>query len=75
MSYQNLYNKEKYDRITVFGPKGIRNVIKYYADLQGLSMNQFVGRAVLLYVSAIEGDEEVREFHWYNKNGKKVVSE
>ena len=40
--YQNAYNKEKYDRITILVPNGKKSIIKEAAAAAGMSMNEFI---------------------------------
>lgn len=40
--YINWYTKENYDRLSVFLPKGSREMIKAEAKAKGLSLNEFV---------------------------------
>lgn len=44
--YQNAYNKEKYDRVTAFVPKGVRSKMKQRASDLGMSLNQYILAAV-----------------------------
>ncbi len=40
------YNKKAYDRIEIFVRKGKKQIIKDFAQKQGLSMNKFINEAV-----------------------------
>lgn len=40
--YQNAYNKEKYDRVTILVPSGKKNILKQMASESGMSMNEFI---------------------------------
>lgn len=40
--YQNAYNKEKYDRVTILVPSGKKNILKQMASEAGMSMNEFI---------------------------------
>lgn len=40
------YNKKAYDRIEIFVRKGRKQVIKEFAQKQGLSTNRFINEAI-----------------------------
>lgn len=40
------YNKKAYDRIEIFVRKGKKQVIKDFAQKQGLSTNKFINEAI-----------------------------
>ena len=42
IKYQNEYNKQKYDRVTIMVPKGLKEEIKAFAKYKGMSMNEFL---------------------------------
>ena len=42
--YQNQYNKEKYDRITIMVPKGNKDVLQTYAKKMNLSLNAYINK-------------------------------
>jgi uncharacterized protein (DUF1778 family) len=46
ISYQNSYNKEKYDRISLMLPKGEKDRIKTAAAAAGESVNEFINKAI-----------------------------
>ncbi len=46
VKYQNEYNRQKYDRITIMVPKGQKEEITQAAKAQGLSRNEFLVRIV-----------------------------
>ena len=46
IEYQNEYNKEKYDRISLMVPKGRKEIIKAYAKAKGQSVNEFINIVV-----------------------------
>ena len=46
ISYQNSYNKEKYDRISLMLPKGEKDRIKTVAAAAGESVNEFINKAI-----------------------------
>ncbi len=46
ISYQNSYNKEKYDRISLMLPKGEKDRIKTAAAAAGESVNEYINKAI-----------------------------
>ena len=40
------YNKKTYDRIEIFVHKGRKQIIKEFAQKQGLSTNKFINQAI-----------------------------
>lgn len=47
IKYQNEYNKQKYDRITIMAPKGKKEAIQEAARACGMrSVNEFILAAV-----------------------------
>ena len=54
--YQNAYNKEKYDRVTAFVPKGVRSKMKQRASDLGMSLNKYIIAAVTSFDSELRGD-------------------
>jgi len=46
ISYQNSYNKKKYDRISLMLPKGEKDRIKTAAVAAGESVNEFINKAI-----------------------------
>lgn len=46
ISYQNSYNKEKYDRINLMLPKGEKDRIKMAAAAAGESVNEYINKAI-----------------------------
>lgn len=54
--YQNAYNKEKYDRVTAFVPKGVRSKMKQRASDLGMSLNKYIIAAVTNFDSELRGD-------------------
>ena len=46
ISYQNSYNKEKYDRISLMLPKGEKDRIRMAAAAAGESVNEFINKAI-----------------------------
>ena len=45
-AYKNSYIKEKYDRVNLTLPKGMKEVVKAHAEQQGESVNSFIYRAI-----------------------------
>lgn len=43
---KNRYNDKAYDRITIVGPKGQKQIIKEFAEARGESVNSFVQKAI-----------------------------
>lgn len=46
IKYQNTYNSQKYDRVTVMLPKGMKEELRARAQALGLSLNQYVIKAI-----------------------------
>lgn len=46
IKYQNDFNKQNYDRISVLVPKGEKETIKQKAQAEGLSVNRFIYNAI-----------------------------
>ncbi len=44
IQYQNQYNKEKYDRITIMVPKGSKDVLQLHAKECNLSLNAYINK-------------------------------
>lgn len=44
--YDNKYNKENYDRITMMSPKGTKEKLNKYAERAGLSASGFLNTAM-----------------------------
>lgn len=44
IEYQNQYNKDKYDRITIMVPKRNRVVLQTYAKKLNLSLNAYINK-------------------------------
>lgn len=44
--YQNEYNKEKYDRLTLVMPKGKKDKVKQHADELNKSMNSYINDVI-----------------------------
>lgn len=46
IKYNNDYNRQAYDRISLMVEKGRKEVIKAHADAHGESVNGFINRAI-----------------------------
>lgn len=46
IEYQNKYNKEKYDRITIMVPKGDKERLQSYAQKLNLSLNAYINKII-----------------------------
>lgn len=55
-AYRNEYNSRKYDRISFFVPKGMKDKIKKVAQLKGVSVNKYI--TDLLPIGLIERETE-----------------
>lgn len=54
ISYNNKYNKESYDRVSLMLKKGKKELIQQRAAENGESVNSFINRAIDLLLSATE---------------------
>ena len=45
-AYNNDFNREKYDRISLMAPKGRKEQIKEAAKLAGISVNAWINEAI-----------------------------
>ncbi len=52
IAYQNEYNKENYDRVTVMLPKGRKEQLREHAKEKGLSLNALISELIK------------KEMHW-----------
>ena len=52
IKYNNEFNKQKYDRISLLVPKGKKEIIKASADNSGESVNSFINRAVDMLIAS-----------------------
>lgn len=43
---QNEFSKQNYDRISVVIPKGKKDTIKEYANRKGMSLNEYIQKAI-----------------------------
>ena len=46
VAYNNSFNAEKYDRISLMVPKGDKEIIKAHAEARGEKTNAFINRAI-----------------------------
>lgn len=46
ISYQNKYNKQKYDRVTIMLPSGEHIKLKELAKSDGMSVNKYIITAI-----------------------------
>ena len=46
IKYNNQFNKEAYDRLSLMVPKGTKDIIKAHALVQKESVNGFINRAI-----------------------------
>ena len=46
IEYNNEYNREAYDRVSLMLPKGQKAIIKTHAEERGESLNGFINRAI-----------------------------
>lgn len=51
ISYQNKYNKQKYDRVTIMLPNGEHAKLKEIAKSDGISVNKYIITAIEYYKS------------------------
>ena len=49
ISYQNKYNKMKYDRVTIMLPNGKHAELKAIAKSEGMSVNKYIISAIEYY--------------------------
>ena len=49
ISYQNKYNKKKYDRVTIMMQNGEHAKLKEIAKLEGVSVNKYIISAIEYY--------------------------
>lgn len=48
---KNKYNRKAYDRINIMVPRGDRDVIRAVAEMNGMSMNEYISRLVYRAIS------------------------
>lgn len=60
-SYVTEYQKEKYDRVTVWAPKGSRGIWKQYASKAGMSLTAYVEKAVEEKIQRDFAEEAIQE--------------
>ena len=49
IKYNNQYNKENYDKITILVPRGEKDEWKAFAKQNGISLTEMIRRAVADY--------------------------
>lgn len=49
IKYNNQYNKENYDKITILVPRGEKDEWKAFAQQNGISLTEMIRRAVADY--------------------------
>ena len=49
---KNKYNRNHYDRINIIVPIGDRDVIRAVAEMNGMSMNEYICRLIYRSISA-----------------------
>lgn len=52
------YREKTYDRLTLYVPKGNREILKEYVAENGMSVNEFINNAIELYMQKIEEDKQ-----------------
>ena len=52
VKYKNEYNREKYDRVGLMLPKGLKDVWKEEAKARGLSINALIIEAVKQFLDS-----------------------
>ncbi len=52
------YNKENYDRVSFFLPKGKKGNLKERANKMGVSLNQFITNAIEEYIDRLDNPED-----------------
>lgn len=48
---KNKYNRKAYDRINIMVPAGDRAIIRAAAEMNGMSMNEYISRLVYRAIS------------------------
>ncbi|MCD8051830.1 MAG: hypothetical protein LUE89_09155 [Clostridiales bacterium] len=46
IKYNNTYNQQNYDRVSLMLPKGQKEAVREHAEAMGESLNAFVNRAI-----------------------------
>lgn len=58
ITYNNKYNAENYDRLSLMLPKGKREIIKAAATQENISTNEFIRQAIDKYLESLALDIE-----------------
>lgn len=66
VKYNNSFNKEQYDRVSLMLPKGKKDIIKEHAQRNGESTNAFINRAI---DEAMKRDSELNPGEEDNSQG------
>ncbi len=61
IKYNNEYNKQNYDRISLMLPKGKKNLIQQAAKVQGISTNQFINAQIDKQLDAMISAGQIAE--------------
>ena len=52
------YSAKTYDNIRIYVPKGYREDLKQYAYDKGMSLNEFINKAIDLFVETLENESQ-----------------
>ena len=61
IKYNNEYNKQNYDRISLMLPKGKKKLIQQAAKVQGISTNQFINAQIDKQLDAMISAGQIAE--------------
>ena len=61
IKYNNEYNKQNYDRISLMLPKGKKALIQQAAKVQGISTNQFINAQIDKQLDAMISAGQIAE--------------
>ena len=61
IKYNNEYNKQNYDRISLMLPKGKKALIQQAAKVQGISANQFINAQIDRQLDAMISAGQIAE--------------
>lgn len=61
IKYNNEYNKQNYDRISLMLPKGKKALIQQAAKVQGISANQFINAQIDKQLDAMISAGQIAE--------------
>lgn len=59
--YDNKYNKENYDRITMMSPKGTKEKLRDYAERAEMSASMFLNVAMNEKMERMDAEEQKSE--------------